>query len=314
VSALEPLQAPRPCSHPRKRAVWGGVLSRCEQCGLVATAQVGDFEYAEDYFVGGERGYDFDSPVSRAIDAARFESELAMLAKRGMRGSVLDIGCAVGTFLVHAKQHGWDVEGVEIADFAREEASRRLGIEIKSDLALLPAGRRYDLVTLHHVLEHIPEPAEFLAHNVAPRVGGMLLIEVPNFASLAAQVHGPRWSDLRPEQHLHHFEPDTLRAIVTAAGFEVRSVYTLAEPLFSLNAGKRLLATLAGLARSRRFGPEDLVPSRHGSAPNWTPPRGLRAAGIRAVHLGFLPLIRMLERTNRAERLVVEAQLATERR
>ena len=313
MSALQPLQA-RACSHPRRQPVWGGVLSRCEQCGLVATPQVGDFEYAEDYFVGGECGYDFDSPASRAIDAARFECELAMLEKRGLRGSVLDVGCAVGTFLVHAKQHGWDVEGVEIADFAREEATRRLGIDIKRDLSLLPAGRRYDLVTLHHVLEHIPEPAEFLAREVAPTVGGLLLIEVPNFASLDAQVHGPGWKDLRLEQHLHHFEPETLRGIVTAAGFEVRSVYTLAEPLFSLNAGKRMLLMLAGLARSRRFGPADVVPSQHGSAPNWTPPRGLRAAAIRAVHLGFLPLIRLLERTNRAERLVVEAQLPSERR
>lgn len=313
MSASEPLQA-RGCSHPRKRPVWGGILSRCEQCGLVATPQVGDFEYAEDYFVGGERGYDFDSPASRAIDAARFETELAMLEKRGLRGSVLDVGCAVGTFLVHAKQHGWDVEGVEIADFGREEASRRLGIEIKSDLSLLPAGRRYDLVTLHHVLEHIADPVAFLARDVAPRVGGMLLIEVPNFASLDAQVHGPRWKDLRLEQHLHHFEPDTLRAIVAAAGFEVQSVYTLGEPLFSLNAGKRMLQTFARIPRSRRFGPADLVPSQHGAAPNWKPPRGLRAAAIRAVHLGFLPWIRLLERTNRAERLVVEARPATGRR
>jgi len=298
----------RGCAHARRQPVWGGVLSRCRDCGLVATARVPDFEYAEDYFVGGERGYDFDAPISRAIDAARFEQELDRLTKLGLAGSVLDVGCAVGAFLAHARQRGWEIEGVEVADFARNEASRQLGIDVKSDLRALAPGRRYDVVTLHHVLEHLANPAEFLARDLAPRVGRLLLIEVPNFASLGAQVDGPAWEDLRPEQHLHHFEPETLRAVVEEAGFEVVSVYTRMDALFSLYAGRRMLRSLRGLAGSRRFGPADLPPPSHIHAPNWSPPLGLRAAALRASHLAFLPLIRWLERTKRGERLVVEAR------
>jgi SAM-dependent methyltransferase len=305
----------RGCSHARRQPVWGGVLSRCDDCGLVATAQVPDFEYSDDYFLGGEHGYDFDSPISRALDAARFEQELDTLATRGPVGSILDVGCAVGTFLAHAQRRGWVVAGVEIAEFARNEASRRLGIDVREDLHALPAGRRYDVVTLHHVLEHIADPTGFLARDVAPRVGRLLLIEVPNFASLAAQADGPAWQDLRPEQHIHHFEPRTLRAVVEAAGFEVLSVYTRMDALFSLYAGREMLRTLAALVRSRRFGPADLAPPpRRDAEPiDWSPPRGAKAAAFRAVHLAFLPLIRWIERTNRGTRLVLEAQLAPAR-
>ncbi len=299
---------PLACAHGDRDPLWGGVLSRCRACGLVITAQVPVFEYAQDYFVEGGRGYDFDSPRARAFDAERFERELDLLEAQGLRGSVLDVGCAVGTFLGHAKARGWEVAGVELAEFARAEASRRLGIEVAASLAALPPGARYDVVALHHVLEHIQDPVRFLAEEVAPRTRRALLIEVPNFASLGAQADGLRWKDLRPEQHVHHFEPATLSAVVAAAGFEVVRVYTLAEPLWSLRAALRTLRTLRALAGPREFTLATVPPSLAAAVPEWTPPRGLRAAITNTSRLVFRPLVRWIERTQRGERLVLEAR------
>jgi len=302
--------APRGCAHERQQELWGGVLGRCQACGLVVTSRAPSFEYAEDYFVEGGRGYDFDSPFARAFDTERFESELGALEARGLRGSVLDVGCAVGTFLCQAQVRGWEVAGVELSEYARRQASQRLGIDVKMSLGALPAGRRYDVVTLHHVLEHIHDPVTFLAHDVAPRVGRVLLIEVPNFASFAAQAEGPRWKDLRPEQHVHHFEPQTLRATVEIAGFEVLQVYTLVEPLWSLRAALRTLGMLRALAGPRRFTPADLPPPAPATSPDWRPPRGLHAALVGTSRVVLLPLVRHIERRLRGERLVLEAQPA----
>ncbi len=301
------------CSHERRRELWGGLLSRCQTCDLVASARVPAFEYAEDYFVEGGTGYDFDSPFARAFDAERFEHELGGLEARGLRGSVLDVGCAVGTFLAHAKARGWEIAGVELAAFARREASRRLGIAVMGSLDALPAEKRYDVVTLHHVLEHVHDPTTFLAREVAPRVGRLLLVEVPNFASLAAQTEGPRWKDLRPEQHVHHFEPRTLRATVEAAGFEVLRTETLVEPLWSLRAVLRTLRTLRALGATPSFGLADLPPPAPTGAPDWEPPQGLRRSVIEASRIALLPLVRWIERTQRGERLVIEAQPARAR-
>ncbi len=297
-----------PCAHARRTPVWGGLLSRCQECGLVATEQIPRFEYGESYFVEEGTGYDFDSPFAKAFDADRFERELDSFESRGLAGSVLDVGCAVGSFLAHAKARGWEIAGVELSAFARSEASRRLGIDVKASLAELPAGRRYDVVTLHHVLEHIHDPTDFLAREIAPRVGRLLLVEVPNFASLAAQSEGPRWKDLRPEQHVHHFDPQTLHAAVAAAGFEVLRIRTLVEPLWSFAAALRTLRTLRALAGPRSFGPEDLPAPGPAAAPDWRPPRGIRGSVVGASRLAMLPIVRWIERTLRAERLVLEAQ------
>lgn len=296
------------CRSPRPAPLWGGLLARCASCGLVSTAEVPAFVYADDYFVDGGQGYDFDSPFARAFDAERFGAELALLEARGLRGSVLDVGCAVGTFLAHARQRGWEVAGVEVAEFARRRASERIGAPVAASLAELPPGRRYDVVTLHHVLEHIHGPVEFLAREVKPRVGRHLLVEVPNFASLAARTEGPRWRDLRPEQHVQHFEPETLRRTIEGAGFEIHALRTLADPLWSLYAARRSLRLLRGLGPERPFGPADIPAHGDGGSPNWTPPSGIKAALVGASRAGFRPLVRWMERTLRAERLVIEAR------
>lgn len=298
------------CASPRPSPLWGGLLARCAHCGLVSTARAPAFVYADDYFVDGGQGYDFDSALARALDAGRFDTELDGLEARGLRGGVLDVGCAVGTFLLHARRRGWEIAGVEVAEFARRRAEERLGAPIASSLDELPAGRTWDVVTLHHVLEHVHHPVEFLAHGVRPRVGRHLLVEVPNFASLAARAEGTRWRDLRPEQHVLHFEPATLRRTVESAGFEVLSLRTLSEPLWSLRAAMRTLRLLRGLGPERRFGPEDVPTCGGGETPRWTPPRGARAALVGASRAAFAPLLRWIERTERGERLVIEARPA----
>lgn len=298
------------CTHTRRSPLWGGLLSRCDACGLVRTARKPEFEYDQRYFVEGGTGYDFDAPLARAFDRERFEVELEALEAEGLRGSVLDVGCAVGTFLLHAQQRGWQVAGVELAGFARREASRRLGVEVMGSLDALPPGARYDVVTLHHVLEHIEDPVPFLAQEVAPRVGRRLLVEVPNFASLAAQAEGPSWKDLRPEQHVHHFEPASLRATVEAAGFVVLRLRTLTDPLWSLHAALRTLRMLRALGGPVPHRADTLPPPAPELPAAWSPPTGARRVLVEASRFAFLPLVRWIERTGRAERLVVEARRA----
>jgi SAM-dependent methyltransferase len=279
----------------------------------VATARRVHFDYDANYFRADGTGYDFDSVFARHFDAARFEPELAALEAAGLRGTVLDVGCAIGTFLHHAQRRGWTVSGVELADFARNEASRRLGVSIAPSLDALPAGAQYDVVTLHHVLEHIDDPAMFLERDVVPRVGRRLLVEVPNFGSLAAQAEGAAWKDLRPEQHVHHFEPDTLRRVLESAGLTVLDVRSLVDPLWNPHQVRRLFRSLRALRGSNPTTPQrDAVSEAAGAAAlnAWRPPTGAMAFAITVSRIALAPVVHWIERTGRAERLVIEAQPA----
>jgi SAM-dependent methyltransferase len=300
-----------PCPHPAWEGIYGGLLSRCTACGLHTTSAQPELVYDETYFTeDGKAGYNFESEFARAHDAARFEPELRGLEARGLKGTVLDIGCASGAFLVHAKARGWDVAGVEVADFARERTSRLLGVPIASALDGLPSGRRFDVVTLHHVLEHIHEPLPFLKAEVAPRVGRLLVVEVPNFSSLASRVHGPRWRDLRPDQHVFHYTPSVLPRLLAEAGFRPVRVTTLWEPLWSLRTALSCLRLLPGLVRRPRHdGPRPGGGLAEVSDPaSYRRPKGSKLVLTEASRLALRPLIRSLEVAGLGERLVVEAE------
>jgi SAM-dependent methyltransferase len=297
------------CAHTEQTPLYGGLLTRCRACGLVRTTTDPSFDYATSYFVtDDEKGYDFDSLFARTLDAARFGAELDRLAADGLRGTLLDVGCATGAFLTLARQRGWAVCGVEVAEFARQTAAERSGAAVVASVDEIRPEQRFDVVTLHHVLEHIHAPLSFLRDAVRPHVGRRLVVEVPNFASLAARADGPRWRDLRPEQHVTHFEPETLRRLVAAAGFHVHRVGTLWEPLWSLRSTVELLRLLPFAVlrpshdRAAPAAPIGLLDVKH-----YAPPRGAKRLLVEASRRACAPLVRAIERACLAERLFVEA-------
>jgi SAM-dependent methyltransferase len=313
IEANAPQPTENPCRHPTRESIHGGLLSRCTNCGYAVTAHAPAVAYAESYFIGDQGdGYDFDSNFSTALDEARFGDELDRIEAQGLRGSVLDVGCATGRFLRLAQSRGWSVAGVELAEFARRRASERLGVPVHGSLDELEAGRSWDVVTLHHVLEHIEDPVGFLGQHVRPRVGRRLLVEVPNFSSLASRAHGARWQDLRPEQHVSHFTPQSLEQTVAAAGFRVLRVYTLWGPLWSLRSSVETARLLPYLIRRTRPEAEgaDVGPPALADVSGWTPPRGWKQVATEASRIAFSPIVRALENARLAERLAVEAEPA----
>ncbi|HEY8766560.1 MAG TPA: class I SAM-dependent methyltransferase, partial [Dehalococcoidia bacterium] len=155
---------------------------------------------------------------------------------------LLDVGAGIGTFLALARDSaGWEVAGTEVSESAMALARRRYGIHLvqgqAEDIELGSA--RFDIVTLWHVLEHVPSPMRLLevCHEaLAP--GGLLVVAVPNdsesrvgFVSAKERIVHPirrkrvknlRYYPLRPdaEIHLSHFSPNTLVQLLRHAGFE----------------------------------------------------------------------------------------------
>lgn len=297
-----------------------GRLSRCAECGLLATAPVPRYDYARAYFTdehGG--GYDFDACFAAAFDAARFNPELDRLASEGLKGSILDIGCATGTFLMLARARGWTVTGVEAAEFGRLETTRRTGAVVAERCEDLPPGEQYDVVTLHHVLEHLHEPLAFLKDSVRPRVRRRLLVEVPNFDSLASRVEGSAWEDLRPEQHVWQFTAASLKALLARSGFQPCRAYTRWQPLWSLRAAADLGRLLAGAVRGDCRWDAAASPGRESdeSGPDarrrYRTPGRMRGAAIAASRTLCRPVVRVLESAGLGQRLVVEAQVGGRR-
>ena len=118
-----------------------------------------------------------------------------------------------------------------------EHARAGLGLDVFcGQLADAPADPA-DVVCFWDTLEHVPDPLQFLREverRLAP--GGVFALSVPYFSSVPARLLRSRWWTLKPEQHIWHFTPATLRLVAARAGLVITSV--IASPLRRANAGR----------------------------------------------------------------------------
>lgn len=213
-------------------------LVQCSRCGLVyqnprpTLAEIGqhyppEYESYTDHVAEKKR-----NPLLQwAIDYG-INKRCRYVTRHKQSGTLLDIGCAAGTFLVgmrnHSENHGgtWQLQGVELtADVARI-ARERHGLDVFTGTLEEAAhpDNTFDAITLWDVLEHLHDPAASLREiRRILKPGGVLIIRVPNLASWDARLFGDTWAGLDAPRHLYIFSPATLSQTLEKAGFEVLS-------------------------------------------------------------------------------------------
>lgn len=225
--------------------VWRHVA--CAPCGLVWVDPLpaGLAGLNSEIYGGVARPSREDDEERGEARGRRVAREVAELGA-GLRSTsprLLDVGCGDGALLAAARAAGWDVAGVELeGDRAAEAAARGVGPVHHGPLETLdPALPPFDVVRLHHVVEHVPSPRALLrdaAARLAP--GGRLVVATPSGASLGARVAGSAWRHLgRPGNgHLVLLSPAALRGYARALGLEVEALATRGTRAWSLDRGR----------------------------------------------------------------------------
>lgn len=145
----------------------------------------------------------------------------ALLPPYQAGGRLLDIGCGNGYYLAVMKELGWEVAGIEIDPKAAEVAKSRFDILVhQGNLENAPFDdRSFDVITMSHVIEHIPDPIRFII-NAAKllKPSGQMVIITPNVQSLGHKVFSQKWYPLDPPRHLLIFTPETLKQCLVKSG------------------------------------------------------------------------------------------------
>jgi len=142
-------------------------------------------------------------------------------------GTLLDVGCGTGEFLHEMQSHGWQVTGVETETRVAAFARRKYGLEVASgDLETCEfQPQQFDVITFWHVLEHLFDPLQTLKRvDGILKDDGVVLIAVPNIASMDAEFYKENWVALDAPRHLAHFTPDSMSRLATAANFSIMNM------------------------------------------------------------------------------------------
>jgi 2-polyprenyl-3-methyl-5-hydroxy-6-metoxy-1,4-benzoquinol methylase len=139
-------------------------------------------------------------------------------------GRLVDIGAGAGGFAMAARDGGFAVTAIEMDAQCCEYMQNELGVRaICSDRPLealrsLPPAR---VVSLWHVLEHLPDSAEVLASaSEALEPGGLLALAVPNPDSLQFRLLRSHWAHLDAPRHVCLMGADALIEHARGLGLE----------------------------------------------------------------------------------------------
>jgi 2-polyprenyl-3-methyl-5-hydroxy-6-metoxy-1,4-benzoquinol methylase len=181
-------------------AVLAGSLATraCHRCGHIYRARRPADEWYRDWYRSG-----WDSGgVAKAgrLQAVRDAVRMARTARDrdsgvedvvsfcrpalGRRARVLDVGCGYGVALRALSKQGCKTFGLEPSP-RRAQTASMLGANVSAvgveRLTRETFGTTFDLVTSHHVLEHVLDPHEYLERvRDVVEPGGWLYIGVPN--------------------------------------------------------------------------------------------------------------------------------------
>lgn len=195
-------------------------LVKCRNCGLEFVNPRPSREILERFY--GTPGY----PAHEASNSALVSSfRVNFLGTLLPKSRLLDYGCGGGSFLKTAQDDGWITTGIEPSPVGRKNA-QDLGVEVYGKIEDLPGQKRFDLVTMFHVLEHVPDLYSVLSLVKSVMTeNGVLVVEVPNISSFRTMVYKfPGIRNIDDERyrafpiHLYGFNRRTLARLLLRNG------------------------------------------------------------------------------------------------
>lgn len=252
-------------------------LDRCRDCGHVfqnprLTVAGLDFYYRDVYDGLGAEA----AERVFAGQASWYRARAAMVAAHTDPRTWLDVGTGHGHFprTAAAVLPGTVFDGLDLGDGVAEAQRRgwiRRGYRGQFPELVGELAGRYDVISMHHYLEHTRDPFNEL--DTAVKVlgpGGHLLIEVPDPECVYGRLLRGFWVPWLSPQHQHLFPIENLKRALTARGMEV-----VAEARRSAQQGPDLPGAV--LAALNLLGPDPARP--------WGPAPGMADHGRRVLAL-----------------------------
>ena len=178
---------------------------------------------SEDYISHTDGKRSLFEKIYHFIKGIALKNKLKLINANVAKGKLLDIGAGTGDFLVTAQKDGWQTIGIEPSAKAKAIAVRK-GVTFADNLSDLE-NESFDVITMWHVLEHVPNLDEYLSElKRLIKPTGTIVIAVPNFKSFDANYYGKYWAAFDVPRHIWHFSKTTIEKLFAEKGMKLTQV------------------------------------------------------------------------------------------
>tara|TARA_Y100000815_G_scaffold6892_1_gene6435 strand:+ start:1687 stop:2538 length:852 start_codon:yes stop_codon:yes gene_type:complete len=183
------------------------------------TNELNRYYESEDYISHTDSKKSFVDRIYQIAKTYMLKKKFAFIKEYKTSGLLLDIGAGTGDFIEEANNQGFSGIGVEPSEKARKIAFAKK-IDLKENLS--QATGKYDVITMWHVLEHVPDYNEQIKWlDVNLKEDGLLCIAVPNFKSYDAKNYKDKWAAYDVPRHLYHFSQKAIASVFAERGFTI---------------------------------------------------------------------------------------------
>lgn len=194
------------------------IICKCQNCSLLFTnprpkeEKIGPYYDFPEYYSHEKNNKSITQIVYNKVRDYAVTEKVKLISSLKEPGKILDYGCGTGEFLQAAKLSGWNVKGIEPTPKARNQANQLLDGKVIENIELLDEKKKFDVISLFHVLEHIHSLRKTVKRIIKHlKSDGYILIAVPNPESYDAKKYGNDWAGWDVPRHLYHFNQTSLK-------------------------------------------------------------------------------------------------------
>ena len=205
-------------------------IVRCSSCEFIFTNPrpapdfLGNYYDSNTYISHNSKGVSLIKLIYKIARSLAFKSKYQLIKRYvNENKTLLDYGCGSGHFLSYCNKQGIKITGIEPNNDARKTANEITKNAVVNSISKLD--QTFQVITLWHVLEHIPnlnETVDLLKKKL--NKNGTLIVAVPNVEAWDAQHYKNNWAAYDVPRHLYHFSQSSLKNLMKKHSLKIKEV------------------------------------------------------------------------------------------
>ena len=205
------------------------IIVSCDECNFHFTSprpsdeNLGKYYISDHYISHNNTNRTFFEKVYQLVRKFATNRKFSLISSFFSSGRILDVGCGTGDFLNKCKSKNWETKGIEPSKIARDQAINNYNLDVEESTDLSQLEGQFDIITMWHVLEHVPNLNETLVQfKQLLSKKGKIIIAVPNLESYDAKYYKEYWAAYDLPIHLYHFSKKSICTLFEKHGFSLR--------------------------------------------------------------------------------------------